>query len=484
MGKAGACKSDNGSFAGVCMRRSHSGSSLSGDPDSTILSCLSSTSPSEDSNVPTSLSRDGSTHPINYIPSEVLSLIFIHCVSFPPDFTEPLILSEVCRKWRAVALQTPALWNTITLPIPGFDGGLPHIQIVEIFLKRSAALPLKVDLGLITGITPCSDSRRDLELRDEVVQTLAPHTNRIRVLENVMPNHLLHQFGISRLSCLEELLVCEDEKSGHVDYPVDGNQFSDTLRLLDLCGTMFDIRRVGLPQNLSELYVREPTGQGQVSVPQSIALFSALPRLTHCYLDITRQPETGAEIQGPLRVSMPNLEVFYFSWPRDIDIGPILDALVAPILSTLGLRAQYAATIPWNELVRFVERELPPLSIVSLVGSGNIHPGFAECLKNTPELENLTLSGFELGPSFLDALTLRHGKETSGLLPRLEYLDFEWCTCPDVGRLVSMLRSRGRDMPNQENCLEYFRMSTEALTKADIRQLQGCGIECCNIQRL
>ncbi|KAJ7739686.1 hypothetical protein DFH07DRAFT_892367, partial [Mycena maculata] len=56
--------------------------------------------------------------PIRRIPPELLAEVFMHSVDLearaahthPNPITPPLILGEICREWRAIALSTPRLW--------------------------------------------------------------------------------------------------------------------------------------------------------------------------------------------------------------------------------------------------------------------------------------------------------------------------------------------------------------------------------------
>lgn len=54
----------------------------------------------------------------------------------------PFQASAVCRRWRALALQTPALWRHIRLD---FDR-LPRMETLETLVSRSGAVPLRVVL--------------------------------------------------------------------------------------------------------------------------------------------------------------------------------------------------------------------------------------------------------------------------------------------------------------------------------------------------
>jgi hypothetical protein len=53
------------------------------------------------------------------LPSEVTSEIFLHCLpdapSVPSSITAPLLLLKICRRWRDIALKTPALWASFAV---------------------------------------------------------------------------------------------------------------------------------------------------------------------------------------------------------------------------------------------------------------------------------------------------------------------------------------------------------------------------------
>ncbi|KAF8872441.1 hypothetical protein CPB84DRAFT_1691417, partial [Gymnopilus junonius] len=59
-------------------------------------------------------------HPVRTLPPEILSRIFLHCLPEnlffenilhrPTRSEAPLLLVQICRSWRTVALQTPPLW--------------------------------------------------------------------------------------------------------------------------------------------------------------------------------------------------------------------------------------------------------------------------------------------------------------------------------------------------------------------------------------
>ncbi|KAK6966857.1 F-box domain-containing protein [Favolaschia claudopus] len=101
------------------------------------------------------------------VPFELLSHIFIDCLPIhgrarPNPRLTPLVLVQICRRWRAVALATPLLWNSIFLEFspevyaglsalfddePPVSGGLhPTTALVDLWLSQCNSYPLSITL--------------------------------------------------------------------------------------------------------------------------------------------------------------------------------------------------------------------------------------------------------------------------------------------------------------------------------------------------
>ncbi|KAJ6459529.1 hypothetical protein C8R45DRAFT_1030357 [Mycena sanguinolenta] len=68
-------------------------------------------------------SLDSYKYPVLTLPNEIITEIFVHVVPKYPDQCptsslrhSPVLLTQICREWRDIALQTPALWRAIVLP--------------------------------------------------------------------------------------------------------------------------------------------------------------------------------------------------------------------------------------------------------------------------------------------------------------------------------------------------------------------------------
>lgn len=68
-------------------------------------------------------------------------------------------VTHVCRSWRRVAIATPELWTEIRMT---------KLEVVEVFLERSGAVPLIVDLPLHSGG----------QIDSDLLRTVVPHTYR------------------------------------------------------------------------------------------------------------------------------------------------------------------------------------------------------------------------------------------------------------------------------------------------------------------
>lgn len=77
--------------------------------------------------------------PVHSLPVELLARVFSLGMpggvypEFPPNDEEPfeILVSHVCRHWRNIALNTPALWTTIHFRL------VPHMNRAQFYLKRS-----------------------------------------------------------------------------------------------------------------------------------------------------------------------------------------------------------------------------------------------------------------------------------------------------------------------------------------------------------
>jgi len=89
--------------------------------------------------------------PINTMPSELLSEVFLYASSRtnvfkPPGFlAAEMRLTQVCSHWRTIACQTHQLWSHVTIALVGCDAQIGHL---DLYLERAKSSALKIDVDL------------------------------------------------------------------------------------------------------------------------------------------------------------------------------------------------------------------------------------------------------------------------------------------------------------------------------------------------
>ncbi|KAJ6548629.1 hypothetical protein B0H19DRAFT_952317, partial [Mycena capillaripes] len=89
--------------------------------------------------------------PARRLPEDILQGIFLATLAPTQNSTlnpadPPVLLCQVCRSWRAVALTTPRLWASIHIVVP-VPSKLPQItETVTAWLERSGSVPLDISL--------------------------------------------------------------------------------------------------------------------------------------------------------------------------------------------------------------------------------------------------------------------------------------------------------------------------------------------------
>ncbi|KAJ6590969.1 hypothetical protein DFH09DRAFT_1138209 [Mycena vulgaris] len=133
---------------------------------------------------------DDYTYPVLTLPNEIVSEIFVHCLPVypkrPPLFgpSSPTRLTQICRKWKEIALSCPALWRAVGVSVDkGRSLGLT-LSLMETFLKRSGSYPLSVELLIGRGASEEST-------RVPFPPTITSHSARWEHLQLYMPEHCI-----------------------------------------------------------------------------------------------------------------------------------------------------------------------------------------------------------------------------------------------------------------------------------------------------
>ncbi|KAJ6532686.1 hypothetical protein DFH09DRAFT_1370184 [Mycena vulgaris] len=136
---------------------------------------------------------DGYIYPVLTLPNEIVSEIFIHFLPVYPERPpligpgSPTLLGQICRKWREIALTTPALWRAVALLFLKQQRREPNLGLLDAFLTRSGSCPLTIKLVYYDTISDSDPSPRIAPF----LQKIASHCARWEHLKLYVPHHSL-----------------------------------------------------------------------------------------------------------------------------------------------------------------------------------------------------------------------------------------------------------------------------------------------------
>ncbi|KAJ7894028.1 hypothetical protein B0H13DRAFT_1569025, partial [Mycena leptocephala] len=83
-------------------------------------------------------------HGFDSVPPEIVAAMFKHCLPdnsdhlWPSSLEAPLLLAQICRRWREICLDTPCLWASIAF------GEIGSIELLKEWLLRARHQPLTI----------------------------------------------------------------------------------------------------------------------------------------------------------------------------------------------------------------------------------------------------------------------------------------------------------------------------------------------------
>ncbi|RDB25433.1 hypothetical protein Hypma_007604 [Hypsizygus marmoreus] len=329
--------------------------------------------------------------PIDSLPPEILLAIFeLIKPRRRSRYTVPfeVIISHVCARWRAVALDTPLLWTDIDIY------SIRSLERVACYLERSAPCPVNVRFdiwqlekqttGYATAILPILDStithiarwrtflvfayyqRTSSAILSKIANLSAPILERLRVVDD----------GIGSIEALHDAL--NNGESNGVECILAGG----APKLASL--SMSSIVYLPLLASVTTLHLHSSPHSFAFRIDFSLMsdLAKACPRLTNLSIHgyFYGYEESAWPAPGSYQVDMPSLCSLWFINDDSLPVR-ILTSISMPKLKSLWLDCPHNAVS--HNLVDFV--------------SGHpLHPFL-------PSLKHLTLQGFDFYPCALYA---------------------------------------------------------------------------------
>ncbi|KAF8185905.1 hypothetical protein K438DRAFT_1836483 [Mycena galopus ATCC 62051] len=286
---------------------------------------------------------DSYTYPVLTLPNEITSEIFIHFLPVYPicppisGSLSPTCFTEICHKWREVALATPALWRAI-----GFSQSDSYSResqeglrrIYSAWLNRSGSCPLSIDINEVQTAVRMP----------EVISAFDRHRKRWEYLK-------LRLFQCSEHSLLR--IQGSMPMLRHLELQISG-------------GTVFKLHGLAMPQLRTVVL----NAASSVILPWAqltslvfcwaqpndcLRILQQTPSLVHCTMHVTA---TSRIIDPALNdITLPSLESFVLVPKGFFRIEPLtnlLAILTVPALLRLEIWEEWLGPKPMDSLASFV----------------------------------------------------------------------------------------------------------------------------------
>ncbi|KAA1470786.1 hypothetical protein DENSPDRAFT_818530 [Dentipellis sp. KUC8613] len=217
----------------------------------------------------------------------------------------PIYVSHVSRQWRAVAVQTPALWVILHA-----NPATVRSDRLCAFLERSASCPLTI--SIYTDGPDQSDLIRLGELYLSLLSRLQPHATRWRVLEIASTHEEIQDQVLDFLGHITAPALRRFRVRGNININVDADPLplpfhGDMTKLEDLY--LSHVQLSWTDCRLQSLTSLALIGYPEISLSELLDFLSSCPGLLNLTLDLLSFDHPDDETRV---VTLPVLERFVF----------------------------------------------------------------------------------------------------------------------------------------------------------------------------
>ncbi len=234
--------------------------------------------------------------PIRKVPEDIVREIFLTLWDTEKEGKDslnkrfaPLVVSQVCRDWRNIALSMSQLWSTITLD---FDQHLNELRcqyLLQTYLVRSANHDIILSLR----------STRDIS-KSPIIPALLLSAPRWTSISMIIPYTSRHAFSaargfLHRLNSLSVELTGEDHYFQSTQPSFDAFEYAPLLRSLSLKGIRRSLGRTSLPWSQLTEYTGDNTTTSYIDI---LKYASDMERASlQCFEDGTHQTSSHQRLR-------------------------------------------------------------------------------------------------------------------------------------------------------------------------------------------
>lgn len=427
---------------------------------------------------------------VDHIPVEILSDIFLQCL--PPitsrarTTTAPLLLCQVSRHWRQVAVSLPSLWSSVAIECSGWSGCRMKAELLHVWLRRSAEVPLYISVEVKIG----EFVYENFPHLSEIMRAIIAQMHRWKFLRLIgVPSNLLMNLPSMGAPLLREATI-----QIHSSMPQDlALLFQNSPLLHSLTWQLGPDSAFKLFPLLSWFKLSFVHFECLLSIADCYDILSCSPNLQSCYVESVsaKTPDLRQLPTSPIILA----SLHSFRIEASVNILPLLRTLTFPVLSSLviestGLHSRAAAHIT-SEIPNLLRRsDSPPLQTLVLDNFGIEEKELIECLILSPRLETLVVCDEStrrpnLTDKVIRALGVRKGDDDDTMLcPALSILKLTGRVQSTDGEFVNMIRQRWKEtaVVNGVACLKEvqaefgFQGQTHELDISGFKQLRSDGL--------
>ncbi|KAJ7501054.1 hypothetical protein B0H11DRAFT_2375129 [Mycena galericulata] len=362
---------------------------------------------------------DSITYPILSLPPEITAEIFLNCTPpgsmlRPSPSTAPLLLAQICRPWRQIALTTPELWQSLVF------GDESSVEILKFWLFRARDGPLNY-----------SFESRMAARADAMIEASLDHCHHWQDISFSVPVESYPKLHVDHrtLPMLRSMsLNLFQYQPGNQELPLNITLFQNSPSLREAHISTLPCVKFDFPLNRLTALTLYQT----VDIDECMNLLRQCPGLVHLAVSVT-DPARAHQT-----TSLTMHHVVSFTSER----GTPLEYLTLPCLERLTLH--YLAPDEDTIFNPFIQRSGCPLKYLSFSMNGVQARALRSCLRAAPM-------------SIVDLELIWRGPRPGGLfnvlrpgvLPQLTRLKFHGARLSqeDYENFVAMLWQRRRASP-------------------------------------